>query len=175
MNRFDCGCHAAIPGACLCPERSQEFGRACCVWKASGRPDSVRLKFDYALWLPLGLLSGVLYRVAGPVRTLVWTDSAEEVHALLQGHVAGDASEPLLIKGAAAHWPAVQKWSLDWLARHHSSERRVLGRGGLFLTSMQHAAGTSGGCKSTQEKAEVVGCELYNRLLRKGFLARAGL
>ena len=135
------------------------------MWRASGRLDSVRLKFDYALWLPLGFLSGVPYRVAGPVRTLVWTDSAEEVHALLQGHVAGDASEPLLIKGAAAHWPAVQKWSLDWLARHHSSERRVLGRGGLFLTSMQHAAGFSGGCKSTQEKAEVVGYDLYNRLL----------
>ena len=137
------------------------------MWRASGRSDSVRLKFDYALWRSLGTLSGVLNRVAGPVRTLVWTDSAEEVHALLQGHLAGDASEPLLIKGAAAHWPAVQKWSLDWLARHHSSERRVLGRGGLFLISMQHAAGTSGGCNFTQDKAEVVGYELCNRLLQK--------
>lgn len=78
--------------------------------------------------------------VAGPVRTLDWAGAAEQVQALLQEHAAGAAAEPLLIKGAAAHWPALRKWSLDWLVRHHGRERHgplagLLTRGKFFSTA----------------------------------------
>ena len=34
-------------------------------------------------------------------------------HATNSKHLTG----PILLRGPAKHWPAVEKWNLDWMAR----------------------------------------------------------
>ena len=88
-------------------------------WHAQRRPAVVVYSYLPAVLPP----SKHGRRAAGPVRTLDCAVAAEQVQALLQRHAAGAEGEPLLIKGAAAHWPALRTWSLDWLVRHHGRER----------------------------------------------------
>jgi hypothetical protein len=81
---------------------------------------------------PLGAPpSPVAAAVSGPVLTLDWRqpEARQQAAGLIAAAVAadhgsssGDAdavhrlSQPVLLKGAAAHWPAVQRWSLAHLA-----------------------------------------------------------
>ena len=67
-------------------------------------------------------------RIKGPVETLSW-DAVEKqkmgtsrLHQYLIPDV-DDKSSPLLIKGVVKHWPALQKWSLDWLAENFPEQR----------------------------------------------------
>lgn len=64
-------------------------------------------------------------RISGSVRTFAWTNQEEQAQAcsLLRAHAAGAGSEPLLIKGVAGSWPAVGKWTLQWLAAQHGCQR----------------------------------------------------
>ena len=66
--------------------------------------------------------------VAGPVHTLHWDDKAQQQDAqrLLRQYAAettGNDCGPVLIKKAIRQWPALQKWTLDWLAAMHGHQR----------------------------------------------------
>lgn len=37
-----------------------------------------------------------------------------------------DTFQPLKLKGAVAEWPAVDKWSLDWLVQQYGEQRSVV-------------------------------------------------
>ena len=67
-------------------------------------------------------------RIEGPVETLSW-DAIEKqnlgtsrLHQYLISY-NDDKSSPLLIKGVVQHWPALQKWSLEWLAKRFPEQR----------------------------------------------------
>ena len=62
-----------------------------------------------------------VHRVQGRVPEYRW-DMPEEREAaceMLRQHAVNNAPlpGPILLKGPAKHWPAVEKWSLDWMAR----------------------------------------------------------
>ena len=60
-------------------------------------------------------------RVEGRVPEYRWDVPAEREAAceLLREHAVNNVAlpGPILLKGPAKHWPAVEKWSLDWMAR----------------------------------------------------------
>lgn len=73
-------------------------------------------------------------RVTDHVRTCTWQDlvQREQATAELQAFCAAsikglslESFKPLLLKGAVASWPAVDKWSLDWLVEHYAEQRCV--------------------------------------------------
>ena len=77
--------------------------------------------------LKTGLVPGIC-RIEGPVETLSW-DAVEKqklgtpcLHQYLIPNNT-DQSSPLLIKGVVQHWPALQRWSLEWLAEHFPEQR----------------------------------------------------
>ncbi|KAK9802696.1 hypothetical protein WJX73_007729 [Symbiochloris irregularis] len=60
--------------------------------------------------------------IQGSVRSFDWTEEAERTAAcqLIEEHASCSGTgltEPVLLRGAVAHWPALQRWNLDWLAR----------------------------------------------------------
>ena len=67
-------------------------------------------------------------RIEGPVETLSWDAIEKQKLGTLRLHQylipnADDESCPLLIKGVVQHWPALQKWSLEWLAEQFPEQR----------------------------------------------------
>lgn len=69
-------------------------------------------------------------RVTDHVRTCTWQDLAQqeqanaELQAFCSASIRGlglESFKPLLLKGAVASWPAVDKWSLDWLVEHYGA------------------------------------------------------
>lgn len=71
-------------------------------------------------------------RVTDHVRTCTWQDLAQqeqanaELQAFCSASIRGlglESFKPLLLKGAVASWPAVDKWSLDWLVEHYGEQR----------------------------------------------------
>jgi hypothetical protein len=49
-----------------------------------------------------------------------------ELQAFCSASIKGlglEPFKPLLLKGAVASWPAVDKWSLDWLVEHYGEQR----------------------------------------------------
>ncbi len=66
--------------------------------------------------------------IGGSVQTYDFDDERErdEAMLLLQLHAAGSRSGsqvPVLIKHATSHWPALQLWTLDRLARKYPEHR----------------------------------------------------
>ena len=67
-------------------------------------------------------------RVVGSVQTLDWRNASERGQAcrLLSQH-AQDSSQgpqaPLLIKHAVSHWPALQRWDLQYLTHAYANQR----------------------------------------------------
>jgi hypothetical protein len=57
----------------------------------------------------------VVDRIKGPVRTEIPQVSGSDIAAALEAHRR--EQRPLLLKGAAADWPAVKQWSPAYLAR----------------------------------------------------------
>ena len=56
------------------------------------------------------------------MRELRWDSPEERAHIteIVRQHAAGETpglTEPILMRGAAKHWAAVQSWSLDSMAR----------------------------------------------------------
>ena len=77
---------------------------------------------------PAGSAQRDVCRIKGPVETLNWDaiekqkPSTSRLHQYLIPDVE-DKSSPLLIKGVVQHWPALQKWSMEWLAKHFPEQR----------------------------------------------------
>jgi hypothetical protein len=67
-------------------------------------------------------------RVEGPVETLRWNIADEQqisrsrIQHFLLPNIA-ESCGPILLKGVVQHWPALQRWSLQWLAEHFSEQR----------------------------------------------------
>ena len=66
------------------------------------------------------------------VRICQWEDSAQQDEAVTELQAFCSASihnlglesfKPLLLKGAVADWPAVGKWTLDWLVEQYGDQR----------------------------------------------------
>lgn len=71
-------------------------------------------------------------RVSGQVKVHDWQDIPQREAAVneLQGFCMAsinrlklDTFQPLKLKGAVAEWPAVDKWSLDWLVQQYGEQR----------------------------------------------------
>lgn len=67
-------------------------------------------------------------RVEGPVETLRWSIANEQQISRLriQQFLLPNIEEscgPILLKGVVQHWPALQRWSLQWLAEHFPEQR----------------------------------------------------
>ena len=74
-----------------------------------------------SVWQPLLAQVPCAHRVQGRVPEYRW-DVPEEREAaceMLRQHAVDNTPlpGPILLKGPAKHWPAVEKWSLDWMAR----------------------------------------------------------
>ena len=77
--------------------------------------------------LKSGIVPGIC-RIEGPVETLSWDAVEKQKLSTLRLHQylipdADDKGSPLLIKGAVQHWPALQRWSLEWLAEQFPEQR----------------------------------------------------
>lgn len=77
-------------------------------------------------------LVNVVYRVSDQVRVCNWQDLRQQEEAVAELQAFCSASikglglqsfSPLLLKGAVASWPAVDKWSLDWLVEQYGEQR----------------------------------------------------
>ena len=71
-------------------------------------------------------------RVSDHVEIRDWEDTTQREAAVaeLQAFCSAsikqlglEAFKPCLLKGAVANWPAVDKWSLDWLVQQYGSQR----------------------------------------------------
>lgn len=71
-------------------------------------------------------------RVTDQVRFCNWQDPGQQEQAVAELQDFCSASikslslesfTPLLLKGAVAEWPAVDKWSLDWLVEQYGEQR----------------------------------------------------
>lgn len=74
-------------------------------------------------------------RVTGRVKVHEWQDIAQREAALTElqafctasiNRLRLEAFKPILLKGAVADWPAVDKWSLDWLVQQYGEQRSVI-------------------------------------------------
>lgn len=68
------------------------------------------------------------HSVSGSVEVLDWLKEEEQREAQRRlrqyaAQTSGNDAAPALIKGAMLHWPALEKWTLDWLARTHGHQR----------------------------------------------------
>ena len=68
------------------------------------------------------LLKDPACRIKGSVRELRWDEPAEReaICEIVRQHASGTGpglTEPILMRGPAKHWGAVEKWSLDSMAR----------------------------------------------------------
>ena len=74
----------------------------------------------------------VCHRVRGQVHEFDWNEEGHRDAAITELQAFCSASiqnlglqsfEPMLLKGAVADWPAVEKWSLDWLVENFGQQR----------------------------------------------------
>lgn len=74
-------------------------------------------------------------RVSGQVKVLDWQDilqreaAVNELQAFCMASINRlklKAFQPLKLKGAVAEWPAVDKWSLDWLVQQYGEQRSAI-------------------------------------------------
>ncbi|KAL3160891.1 hypothetical protein ABBQ38_009283 [Trebouxia sp. C0009 RCD-2024] len=87
-------------------------------------------------------------RVTGRVKVHEWQDIAQREAALTElqafctasiNRLRLEAFKPILLKGAVADWPAVDKWSLDWLVQQYG-EQRCEQRHRCALHMLNHAS-----------------------------------
>jgi hypothetical protein len=67
-------------------------------------------------------------RVEGPVETLKWDDPEQQRLARKRlddyaSYIGDTTAGPVLIKGALVRWPALETWTLKWLASTHGGQR----------------------------------------------------
>lgn len=71
-------------------------------------------------------------RVSGQVKVLDWQDMSQRETAVTElqafcmasiNRLKLEAFKPLNLKRAVAEWPAVNKWSLDWLVQQYGEQR----------------------------------------------------
>ena len=72
--------------------------------------------------------NSVYCRIEGPVNTLRWnyTDEQRVAKLCLQQYLIPDVGEdvsPLLLKSVVQHWPALDTWTLQWLANEFPGRR----------------------------------------------------
>lgn len=93
--------------------------------------------------------------MSGGVKVHDWQDTIQreaavtELQAFCTASISRlklDAFKPVLLKGAVADWPAVDKWSLDWLVQQYGEQRSAIGllhsevTNGLSLTGLMPPA-----------------------------------
>ena len=89
--------------------------------------------------------------MTGQVKAHQWQDVAQREAAVTElqafctasiNRLRLEAFKPILLKGAVADWPAVNKWSLDWLAQHYGEQRFVISSspGGVLVIGLVRAA-----------------------------------
>ena len=82
------------------------------------------------------------------MRELRWDDPEQraQICEIVRQHAAGERpglTEPLLMRGPARHWPAVQTWSLDHLARRWPKLMCALSPRTLFWFVRQYSQARS--------------------------------